>query len=565
MKTWVKAVLGLVVLVLLIVVLVPLFVNANTFRPKIEKELGQALNRPVQLGNLSFSLFSGSLVADNVQIGDDPQFSSSPFLQAKSLHIGVQTGPLIFHKQLIITNFAANEPSIHLIHASNGTWNFSSIGKTAASQNKTPQTESSIPNLTVGEFAIHGGTATVESQPAAGPAIVYSNVELSIQNLSFAKQFPYKLTANLPAGGSVAVNGNAGPVSVADASDTPFSANLTLRNFNPVASGVIDASEGIGMVANVDAKAQSDGRDLSSTGTIHASHLQLVKTGSPTPQPVDVNYDVVNNMEARTGQVRDLQIRTGALATHATGTYRLLPNDTELNVKFSGQSLPINDLEALLPALGVKLPSGSKLQGGTLTTNLTINGSAKSPDISGPVDVEHTALAGFNLGSKLGGLASLGGVQTGNSTAIDTFKSNLTAASGGVRADNMLALIPALGTITGAGTVSPAGALDFRLLVKLNTKSGVGGSAIGVLSSFGGSLGKTASSATATGIPLTISGTQTDPHFSVNVQSLGKAALQGQAKGLLGGTLPNGAPKGKDLQNVNPGQLLQGLMGAKKH
>ena len=199
MKTWVKAVLGLVVLVLLIVVLVPLFVSANTFRPKIEKELGQALNRPVQLGNLSFSLFSGSLVADNVQIGDDPQFSSSPFLQAKSLHIGVQTGPLIFHKQLIITNFAANEPSIHLIHASNGTWNFSSIGKTAASQNKTPQTESSIPNLTVGEFAIHGGTATVESQPAAGPAIVYSNVELSIQNLSFAKQFPYKLTANLPA------------------------------------------------------------------------------------------------------------------------------------------------------------------------------------------------------------------------------------------------------------------------------------------------------------------------------------------------------------------------------
>lgn len=565
MKTWVKAVLALIVLVLLVVVLVPLFVNANTFRPSIEKQLTQALNRPVQLGNLSFSLFSGSLVADNVQVGDDPQFSSSPFLQAKSLHIGVQTGPLIFHKQLIITDFAAEQPSIHLIHASNGTWNFSSIGKTAASQTKAPQSESSLPNLSVGEFDIHGGTATVESQPAAGASVVYSNVELSIQNLSFAKQFPYKLTANLPAGGTVAVNGNAGPISVADASDTPFSANLTLRSFNPVASGIVDAAQGFGMVADVDAKALSDGRDLSSTGTIHASHLQLVKAGAPAPQPVNVNYDGVSNMEARTGQIRDLQIKTGALTTHANGTYKLLPNDTQLNVKFSGQSLPINDLEALLPALGVKLPSGSKLQGGTLTTNLTIDGSAKSPDIRGPVDVEHTALAGFNLGSKLGGLASLGGVQTGNSTAIETFKTNLTAASGGVRADNMYASVPSLGTMTGAGTVSPSGALDFRLIVKLNTKSGAGGTAMGVLSSLGGSLGQSASSATANGIPLTISGTQTDPHFMVNVQALGKAALQGQAKSLLGGTLPNGVPKGKDLQNVNPGQLLQGLMGAKKH
>ncbi len=565
MKSWMKVVLGLVVLLLLAIVLVPLFVNANTFRPKIEKELSQALNRPVQLGNLSFSLFSGSLVASNVIVGDDPQFSSTPFLQANSLHIGVETGPLLFHKQLIITNFSAEQPQIHLIHASNGTWNFSTLGKTAASQTKTPESESSIPNLTVGQFDIHGGTATVESQPATGKPVVYSNVDLDIQQLSLAKQFPFKLTANLPAGGSLAVDGNAGPVSVTDASDTPFQANLTLKNFDPVASGVVDAGQGFAMVGDISAKASSDGRSLSSTGTVHASHLQLVKNGAPTPQPVDVTYDIVSNLDARTGTIRDLQVKTGPLATHASGTYKLLPNDTDLNVKFVGQGLPISNLEALLPALGIKLPSGSTLQGGTLTTTLAISGSAKAPTISGPVDVENTSLVGFNLGSKLGGLAALGGVQTGNNTAIQTFRTNLTAAAGGVRTDNMYASVPALGTATGAGTISPAGALDFRLVVKLGTKSGVGGTAMGVLSSLGGALGKTASTAVTQGIPLAITGTQQDPHFSVNIQSLGAGALKGEASGLLGNKLPGGKVTGKNLQNVNPGQLIQGLLGGHKN
>ena len=49
---------------------------------RIEKALSDSLGRPVQLGHLSFSLFSGSLVADNVAIADDPAFGSTPFLRS---------------------------------------------------------------------------------------------------------------------------------------------------------------------------------------------------------------------------------------------------------------------------------------------------------------------------------------------------------------------------------------------------------------------------------------------------------------------------------------------------
>ncbi len=140
------------VLLLLAVIIVPLFINANTFRPTLETQLSAALGRKVTLGNLSFSLFSGSLVADNISIADDPAFSAKPFLQAQSLRIGVEVGPLVFHRQLLVTSFVADSPSINLVHNAQGVWNFSAIGSTAGSRTQNTQKESALPNFTVGQM-----------------------------------------------------------------------------------------------------------------------------------------------------------------------------------------------------------------------------------------------------------------------------------------------------------------------------------------------------------------------------------------------------------------------------
>src|SRR3984885_13572259 len=111
-----------VVLLLLVIVLVPLLLSVNTFRPTLETQLSTALGRKVTLGNLSFSVFSGSLVADNISIADDPAFGSKPFLQAQSLHIGVEVVPLLFHRQLLVTSFVADSPTINLVHNGQGVW-----------------------------------------------------------------------------------------------------------------------------------------------------------------------------------------------------------------------------------------------------------------------------------------------------------------------------------------------------------------------------------------------------------------------------------------------------------
>src|SRR5262249_49515427 len=127
-KRWLR-ITGIVVAVFLLILLVlPFLINVNSFRPKIESEATNALGRPVKLGTLSLSLLAGSVGIDDISIADDPAFSKSPFLTAKSLKVGVALMPLIFSKRLNVTGITVDKPQIALLKAPNGTWNFSSLG-----------------------------------------------------------------------------------------------------------------------------------------------------------------------------------------------------------------------------------------------------------------------------------------------------------------------------------------------------------------------------------------------------------------------------------------------------
>src|SRR6266404_8017579 len=140
-KRWLR-VAGIVIAVFLVLLIaLPIFINVNSFRPKIETEATNALGRQVKLGDLSLSILSGSVGIEDISIADDPAFSKSPFITAKSLKVGVALMPLIFSKQLNVTRIALNEPQITLLKAPNGVWNFSSLG--TAGEKKTPEPEKS--------------------------------------------------------------------------------------------------------------------------------------------------------------------------------------------------------------------------------------------------------------------------------------------------------------------------------------------------------------------------------------------------------------------------------------
>ena len=212
---------------------------------------------------------------------------------------------------------------------------------------------------------------------------------------------------------------------------------------------------------------------------------------------------------------------------------------------FSAPGLSIDQLEPLLPAAGITLPKGSKLKGGTLTANLAITGPTNAMVISGPVSVDNTELTGFDLGSKIEGLNPFKS-NTGG-TAIQKLSAELKSSPQNTEINNIDASVPSIGSATGSGSISPSDALNFNLVAKLSSTSAIGGLATGGMNKLGGLLGGGSSTAANSGIPLTITGTTSDPHIRANV----KAMLKQEAGGLLGNS--------SGQQKSNPASTLKGL------
>jgi AsmA protein len=700
---------SIVALIFLALISIPLFLNADAFRTRIESALTTSLGRKVTLGKLDLSVLSGSLVATDASVADDPAFSNQPFLQASKVKIGIEVLPLILSREIHITGFAIDSPKITLLRAANGTWNYSSIG--GAQQNASANKDSStlIPNLTVGRVNITNGQLTVGIEPTPGapvtPRRTYSQLNLEAKDFSFQKSFPFTVSAHLPADGTVSLNGNAGPINSKDASLTPFSANLEAKHIDPLAAGFVDATagltgtidsinlqatwngqqlhvanfvvdtpkltlvrdnkpttavtpppapdsnnmlstfsadhlqikngtlsiaspgqakpavyqqlnaeltnvsptasspfklsaqipgggsitgdgtagpinqanasatpanahisvthldlassgivapeDGISGIADVDLKALSDGKTLNANVSSKIQGLRIAKNGSPSTKPVDVQLTVAQDLNTLSGQLQKAAITIGRAVINIAGTYQTTGPNTAINLKVSSDAASIDELEAFLPSIGVHLPSGSRLQGGTLTTSLNVAGTAAAPIISGPIRINNTNLAGFDLGSKLGPLSSLAGIKSGSGTAIQSLSANVNINGGNVRTDNVSLVVPSIGSATGAGTISAAGALNYNVVLKLTgLLGGIGGKTGGAASAggiagqlmgmipggaaggvAGGVVGNIAGAALRNGVPVAIGGTTSNPTFTPNMGGMLSGAAGSATKG----------------------------------
>jgi AsmA protein len=533
-------IVGIVVGVLLVLAIaLPFLINVNNYRPQIESNLGSALGRPVKVGNLSLSILSGSVEADELSIADDLKFSNTSFIQAKSLKVGVELMPLIFHKQLTVTHLVIQQPQITLLRNREGVWNFSSLGNQSAQTAKTPEKSGSAgQNLTVAELEITDGTISVGSAPARRNPVVYDKVNVTIKDFSFTGAFPVTASARLPGGGSLNIDGTAGPVNSIDTALTPAQAKIKLTKLDLARSALVNPETGIAGSADFDGTLNSDGRTAKANGTLKATGLKLVPKGSPSSQPVQVDFTVAHGLQKETGLLEQGDVKIGKAVAKLAGTYDMHGETTSVRMKLDGQSMPVDDLEGVLPAVGVQLPSGSRLKGGTLFVNLEAVGPIDKVVATGTIRMSNTALAGFSLGSKLAALSSITGKQIGggNDTAIQNLSSDVRYAPEGTRLDKIDLVVPSLGTVTGAGTVSPSNELDFKMVANLS-----GGVAGGLAKMAGMSSGPS-------GIPIHVTGTTSNPSFMPDM------------KGMVGNQLKGLVPGGKN----NPLGNLGDIFGKKK-
>lgn len=535
-------IVGIVIVVLIVaIVALPFVLNVNDFRPRIESELSAALGRQVKVGDLKLSILTGSVSANDLSIADDPAFSTTPFVRAKALDVGVQMIPLIFSKSLQITNIALDEPQVILLRSNTGKWNFSTLGSKEAKQ----PSQSANPNLSVGKLSVKNGTLSMGTANSSAKPTVYQNVDVSVQDFSMTSQFPFTLSATLPGNGSLKLEGKAGPIDASDAAVTPVQAQTTIKKFDLAASGFMPPESGISGMADFDGNFTSDGHEVHSVGTMQASSLKLSPKGRPAPRPVNLKYDATYKLQQQAGQLASSDVSYGKALARIAGSFEMRGESTILDMRVNADGMPVDDLVTLLPALGVNLPSGSSLQGGTLNANFTIAGPLDKLVIAGPVKLSNTRLAGFNFASKLSEVSKLTGAPQGQDTLIQNFSADVRMAPAGTTTNNINLNVPSFGVITGNGTVSPSDALNYKMNAALN-----GGVVTGLTQLAGmGNKGAT--------LPFMIEGTSSNPKFVPDIQGM----MGSQLKSTLGG-LGGKSPGGQNTDSIV--NAVGGLFGKKK-
>ena len=519
-------IVGIVVALLIVIAIaLPFFIDVNRFRPEIEDQISTALGRQVKIGNLKLAIFSGSVSADDLSVADDPAFSKQPFIKAKALNVGVELKPLIFDKQLRVTELVIDHPSVALLRTEAGKWNFSSIGAKnppASAPSATPAAAprstqpkgttggSSNPDLSVAKLVIKDGTITLDNISNRVKPQVFPNVNITVQNFSFASKFPFTMSSGLPGGGNAKIDGTAGPMDANDASLTPMTAKVKLNNLNLAESAFIDPSTGIAGLVDFDGTVSSDGRQARSSGSATVDKIKLSPKGTAASKPVQAKFATTYELQRQSGQLSQGDVTIGKAVARLSGDYQLT-NAVSLNMKLNAANMPIDDLTPMLAPLGVALPSGSSLKGGTLTANLTIVGPLDKLVITGPVQVANTTLAGFNLGSKMAAVSAISGVKTGSDLNVQNLSAQAHVAPDGISTQNVNLNLPQLGVVTGNGTISPQNALNYTMNAKLS------GSVVTGLTQVAGLGNKNGT------IPFFIHGTTSDPKFEPDMKGMLKS------------------------------------------
>jgi AsmA protein len=568
-----RLLMGLIVVVLLVVVLgvgALLLVDANHFRPQIQATLGRALGREVTLGKLHASVWSASLHADEIRIGDDPAFGKQAFVSAQSLQLGVRLWPLLLHRQLQITSLTLDQPSVRLSQDRAGRWNFASLGGGAATAPPataaSPATASTPLAFSVDKLRIKDGR--IDVQGAGGDARSYQKVQLSADHVGLIAAFPFSMAAAMAGGGTLQLDGRLGPWDANNAVLTPVDAHLVMHDLDLLGAGLVSRGGGVGGVLDIDSRVHSDHGVLQSKGGIDARQLKLMAAGTPTPEPIRIDYVAAYRLDNGRGRIDDSSLRFGATRVAISGSFDNRPQVMQLDLHINGKQLPVDDVQPLLPVFGVVLPKNSRLSGGRLGLDLRAQGPLDALVITGPVTLNNSRLAGFSLGSQLGSALTLAGIKAPKDTVIRHAEAALTIAPSGIRAEPMRAEVADLGNLTGQGGMAADGRLDFRMLVKLDKAiTGAGQSGQGLAGLLGNSgtarlLGGVLGGTTVQGIGVHVTGTASAPSFKIDpaaVTSLIKAGVAGSRN--TGAKAPDSGKSTRKKDVLD--SLLKGALGPK--
>lgn len=504
----------------------PFFVDADQFRPMLQTALSEKVGREVRIGKLSLSLFAGRVWADEIEIAEDPAFGATPFLRASGLAVGVQLKPLVFEKRLLVDEIVIELPDLRLIQNQRMQWNFASLGGTESKAPEAP--DGAQPgqdfDLSIQRIQLKQGTVLLQTAGGRKGGIILEALNLDLQDVSKSSATSFSLSGSVKPGAPFLLEGKVGPLKEAQILESPLDARFHVENLNLVESGAVNASAGL------KGSLSADGTLLARDGVAtlqtqsQIANFALGQKATPAPRPIALNATVEHRIASHRGVVREADLQAGEARARLNGNYRVSPSATQLSLDLKGNKMPVDELKAFLPAFGVVLPEGATLQGGTLSIFARTTGTSTNPTIAGAASFDDTVLAGYSLGRAIETAARLAGLKVGKDTQLHVFSANVNATRQQTELSDVQLEVPGLGTLSGALRIAEDQSLAGAFTARVESSGGIAGEELARI---------TGSERHVLTIPLTITGTSTQPIVGADTKAMLNSAVKDVRKAIV--------------------------------
>ena len=549
-RRWLWVLGGIVALILLVALIAPLFINAESLRTQIASAIESSTGRKATVGPIHVRILpSAAAVIDGFQISNPPGFAGGNLMTMDSFRAGLALGDLL-HGNIHVTSVELVHPTVTLIEDENGHDNYTftvpAAKAPASGSSSSSFSLSAIDNVTLSDAMV---SLAVIPKPGAQP---FTMAQLSHLTLHLGHVVPdmahikeWQGDANLK-GLTVALGALKGPVNFSDG--TAKLANGALDLTFDAQAGKVTALKGsmhipdlTNPVTKFDISTPSFDADallasLQQTPKIPAAKKSsssaslssaLVAQGHIVAQQIVWSPYTGGNAAADVRIFGDhtevwpasMTLYGGSLQISARTDAKQTPTRFTANVKL--QSLDIARMLAQGPA-GLRGKMAGLAQIDLELAGASSGNWAKDLSGHGNFAVRDGKLPGVNLAGSLGVLAKAAGV---NETPFKSITGDLVIGGGLVTTKTTHMDSPD-GTVDLAGSYSLVNdSLDYTGKAVV-TPGGAGLAGQALTSVIGAALKTNVSTMT---VPFTIKGTTANPQFRPGAPTVGAGQQQKQA------------------------------------
>jgi AsmA protein len=434
----------------------PLLIRGEQLRPKLEAELTSATGRRVGMRALSFSLRRLALTAEDLTVAEDPTFGGHvPFLQAARADFRVGILSLIFTHEFHVSDVFIDSPIVMLRQDAAGAWNFYSLLRASSR---------SVTDLNPPSIRVDGGRLSIAGFGDDSRSVRLRNIRLNSPALSLQLSNPVTLSADVEGGGSIKLEGRAGPMEWDQTSPlVPVSGLFHGTNVNLGESNVVSSAPSVGGQLTFNMSVESDGRMVRMDGQVKAAKLKLASTGKPAADPLQAVFTVTHDLATHTGVVDHCDLRVSKGTANLAGKYVSSGPSPLINFVLAISDAPVTDLAPFLPALGFPLPGSAGMVGGSTVAKVKLDGPLDGPYISGSLSANGARVTGFDLSQRLTSVEGLDASDLDKEFEIVSWKSDLKTIGTGLNLENLEIAVAGLGLLSGKGTIAPDSRVDFAM------------------------------------------------------------------------------------------------------